>query len=297
MNPTTSVIVLAYNKAQYTARCLNGLAETLWRPLEVILVDNGSTDATPQLIDRFKARSADLDIAVRSISNDANLGAPTGRNQALDIASGRFIAFMDNDVVVRSRNWIEELARALVAADRGGIAGPRIIYPFAPYLIQCAGAAVSRSGRVFFRGRGEPRETPEFNRLEQVQCLISACWLMRREVFDDIGGLDDAYNPVQFEDIDYCYRARENGWQVLYGPAAEMYHFENVTTSGSVTINSPYQIVKNGLLFKQRWQHMFSVENGPADREWHWAEIPVVRLDSIGDLEVVDDVTEGPHVT
>jgi hypothetical protein len=66
-----------------------------------------------------------------------------------------------------------------------------------------------------------------------------------------------------------------------------MYHFENVTTSGSPRINSPYQIVKNGLLFKRRWRHMFSREDGPADEDWRWAKIPTVRLDSIGPLEYV----------
>jgi GT2 family glycosyltransferase len=177
------------------------------------------------------------------------------------------------------------LATALESEARVGIAGPKMIYPFPPYLIQCAGAAVSPTGRVFFRGRGDPRDAARHSRPEPVQCLISACWLMRREVYQQIGGLDEAYNPVQFEDIDYCYRAREHGWKVLYEPRAEMYHFENVTTSGTPTINSPYQIVKNGLLFKRRWAHMFRVENGPEDHEWRWAEIPTVRLDSIGELE------------
>jgi len=287
MADLATVVVLAYNKAEYTARCLGGLLDTLWRPLEVVLVDNGSTDATPGLLDRFEVRAREADVSVRRIRNETNVGAATGRNQALEAASGRLIAFMDNDVVVRSRDWIERLSDVLRGGDRVGIAGPKIIYPFPPFLIQCAGAAVSQSGRVFFRGRGEPNDTLEFNRLEEVQCLISACWLMRREVYADIGPLHEGYNPVQFEDIDYCYQAREAGWRVSYVPGAEVYHFENVTTSGSPAINSPYQIVKNGLLFKRRWRHRFSVESGPREADWHWAEIPTVRLDSIGALERV----------
>jgi len=286
MRRTSSVIILAYNKAGHTARCLGALAETLWRPLEVILVNNGSTDGTPGLLAEFEARAAGLDISVKRIDNETNVGAATGRNQALKLASGRFVAFMDNDVVLRSRDWLETLAGVLEANERAGIAGPKLIYPFPPHLIQCAGAAVSRSGRVFFRGRGEPRDAAEFGRLEEVQCLISACWLMRREVYEDTGPLDEAYNPVQFEDIDYCYKAREQGWRVFYAPGAEMYHFENVTTSGSQTINSPYQIVKNGLLFKRRWRHVFGHEDGPEEKDWHWAEIPTVRLDSVGKLEL-----------
>ncbi|MFO7899016.1 MAG: glycosyltransferase family 2 protein [Planctomycetota bacterium] len=281
-----SVVILAYNKAQHTARCLNGLLHTSWRPLEVVLLDNGSTDGIPDVFDSFEERAGNAEIHVKRLRNESNLGAATGRNQALERASGRLVAFMDNDVVVRSRDWIERLARTLASHDKAGIAGPKLIYPFPPFLIQCAGGAVSPTGRVFFRGRGEPNESPRFGQEEEVQCLISACWLMRRDVFEDVGGLDEAYNPVQFEDIDFCYKARAAGWRVFYNPAAEMYHFENVTTSGSPTINSPYQIVKNGLLFKRRWQHAYSREAGPREEDWHWAEIPTVRLDSIGPLEM-----------
>jgi GT2 family glycosyltransferase len=286
MKPVVSVIILAYNKAEHTRRCLAALPETCWRPLEVILVNNGSTDHTPEVLTDFGGRASEAGIGVKRLDNETNVGASTGRNQGLELASGRFLAFMDNDVVVRSRDWVERLVAALDSVERGGIAGPKLIYPFPPFLIQCAGGAVSPTGRVFFRGRGEPREAA-FNRREEVQCLISACWLMRRELVEDVGGLDEAYNPVQFEDIDYCYRARERGWRVLYEPSAELYHFENVTTSGSATINSPYQIVKNGMRFKRRWRHLFSQEGGPPDTAWHWAEIPTVRLDSVGELERV----------
>ena len=291
MQPLASLIVLAFNKAAYTARCLASLARTTWRPLEVIVVDNGSTDDTPRVLGDFARRAEAPGLSVRLLRNQANLGAPTGRNQALRLASGRLIAFVDNDVVVRSLDWVSRLAAALQSEPRAGIAGPKLIYPFPPHLIQCAGAAVSPTGRVFFRGRGEPRAAPEFNRLAEVQCLISACWLMRRELYAELGPLDEAYNPVQFEDIDYCYAARQRGWRVLCVPTVEMYHFENVTTSGSVTINSPYQIVKNGLLFKRRWRHMFSTEAGPRDEDWHWAQIPTVPLDSIGELETSGDAT------
>ncbi len=81
------------------------------------------------------------------------------------------------------------------------------------------------------------------------------------------------------------------GWKVVYEPRAEMYHFENVTTSGSATINSPYQIVRNGMLFKRRWRQMFEREDGPDDASWRWAEIPTVCLDCVGELELVCSAT------
>ncbi len=291
MGRLVSVVVLAFNKAEYTARCLDALTATLWRPLEVVLVNNGSTDGTAAVFDDFAARAGGCGITVKLVRNETNHGAATGRNQALALASGRLVAFLDNDVVVRSRDWVKRLSEVLDSGPRVGIAGAKLVYPVPPYPIQCAGVAVSRSGRIFFRGRGEARGVAEFNRVEEVQCLISACWLMRREVCEEIGLLDEAYNPVQFEDLDYCYRARARGWQVFYVPLAEMYHFESVTTSGTAVINSPYQIVKNGLLFKSRWRGMFARESGPPDDEWLWVPISPVSLNSIGELEQVGGVT------
>jgi GT2 family glycosyltransferase len=288
MNELTTVVVLAFNKAEHTARCLAALPHSSWRPLEVVLVNNGSTDHTADVFAEFQEAVSASDITVKRIDNSENVGASTGRNQALAASSGRYIAFMDNDVVVRSTDWIDRLVDVLESQEKAGIVGPKMIYPFPPHLIQCAGAAVSPTGRVFFSGRGEPREAMDFQAIREVQCLISACWLMRREVYEQIGGLDEAFNPVQFEDIDYCYRAREKGWRVFCDPSVEMYHFENVTTSGSQTINSPYQIAKNGLLFKRRWQHMYTTEDGPADESWHWAEIPTVTFDSVGRTELAD---------
>jgi GT2 family glycosyltransferase len=289
MSDLTTAIVLAFNKAAYTARCLDGLAHSTYRPFEVVLVDNGSNDETPQVMSEFESRARGLGITTRRINNDTNVGASTGRNQGLDVAAGRYIAFMDNDVVVRSVDWIERLADVLEMEDRAGIAGPKLIFPFPPYLIQNAGAAVSPTGRVFYLGRGEPRRSGEFTGRVETQCLISACWLMKRELVDAFGGLDEAYNPVQFEDIDFCYRVRAAGWRTFCDRDVEMYHFENVTTSGSKAINSPYQIAKNGMLFKRRWLKMFRSENGPKDSTWHWAEVPIVSLDSVPDVEFVGE--------
>jgi O-antigen biosynthesis protein len=288
MGDKISIVVLAFNKAEYTARCLAALPHSTWRPLEVILVDNGSTDRTCEVFDDFQSAAPAVGVTVERIDNEENVGASTGRNQALEASNGRYIAFLDNDVVVRSVDWLERLADVLDGEERAGIVGPKLIYPFPPHWIQCCGAAVSPTGRVFFSGRGEPREAEAFRKRREVQCLISACWLMRREVYEQLGGLDEAYNPVQFEDIDYCYRARQAGWRVFCEPSAEMYHFENVTTSGSRSINSPYQIVKNGLRFKNRWREMYSRENGPADSEWSWAKIPTVALASVGETPFVN---------
>jgi GT2 family glycosyltransferase len=104
---------------------------------------------------------------------------------------------------------------------------------------------------------------------------------MRAEAAKKIGPLDPQFSPAQFEDIDYCYRMREEGWTCLYEPAVEMYHFENVTTKGSERINFPYVTVKNALKFRRKWGERIAREGGPPDHAWAWIPAPPVALEDL----------------
>ena len=273
-----AILVLAHNKAAYTARCLTSLFASTLRPFQVVLVDNGSTDETAAVFANFQARAAAEEIAVSTLRFPQNVGAITGRNRGLALLRGGYLVFLDNDVVVRTRSWLEKL-KATLDADPGlGVAAPKLVYPLPPYLIQCAGCAVTPGGQIVFRGRGKSRDDPEYTAPQDCQTLTSAAWMMRTEVAQRAGPLDERFSPVQFEDIDYCYRARELGWRCRYEPAVEMYHFEDVTTNRTSTLNYPYLTVKNGLKFKEKWRHRFSKEAGPPDKEWSWAQIKTVTL-------------------
>jgi len=287
--PPVSVILLAHNKAAYTERCLRGLLATPYRPFEVVAVNNGSTDATGKLFDEYAALLTDAGISVQRLDFERNVGAVSGRNQAMSKVSGDFLVFLDNDVVPRTRSWMARLVEFLRSRPDAGAVAPKMIYPFPPHLIQCAGCEVSPTGKVSFLGRGEPRESPEFSRLRECQALISACWMMPATAAKVAGPLDEGYSPVQFEDIDYCYRLREAGYKVFCLPEVEMYHFENVTTGRTDKLNYKYLTVKNGLRFKNKWQRRFSREGGRSDAEMPWRhDLPTCCLEDIGELETAD---------
>ena len=282
----TSVIIVSYNKAAYTRACLDRVLDARERagdePIELIVIDNGSDDGTLEALAEVEARTRDMDVDFTVIGNDSNVGACTARNQGLEVARGERIVFMDNDVLVRTVGWVGGFRQALEARADAAIVGAKLLYPFEPYAIQCAGAGISRSGRVKYLGRGEPRETEEHSRPHEVQCLISACWMMKREIYDRLGGLDEVFNPAQYEDFDLCYRAREAGYTVWYEPGVEMYHFESVTTDDSVDVNYKYVTIKNGLEFKRRWAHMFAEEAGPPDSETRWADLETRPIEVTG---------------
>ncbi|HID06945.1 MAG TPA: glycosyltransferase family 2 protein, partial [Armatimonadetes bacterium] len=219
-----------------------------------------------------------------------NIGAVIGRNQALEVCRGDFIVFMDNDVMVKDPKWLSKLHSVLTERDRRGIVSGKLLFPWSPYLIEFAGGAVSPQGRVGYLGRGEPRNAPEHNVERECQCVISACIMIKGELIDEVGKLDEAYSPVQYEDIDLCYRARSLGWQVWYTPRVEMWHFENVTTAGSTDLKFKYLTIKNGLTFKRRWRHAFERECGPSDEELRWRELPRHTVEEVfGDALWDDD--------
>ncbi|MBI3921837.1 MAG: glycosyltransferase family 2 protein [Armatimonadetes bacterium] len=280
--PTFSIIVLNHNKASYTRACLESLLLLNQSgDYEVVAVDNGSRDDTSRILFEGAKRFEAQGYAFQIIANETNVGAITGRNQAMEVARGQYFVFVDNDVMVKEADWLLRLKEKLEADPSVGIISPKLIFPWEPYLIECAGCGVSRTGRIQYRGRGAAREDPAFNVEREVQCLISACVMFPRKLVEEIGALDEAFSPVQYEDLDFCYRARSKGYHMLYTPEVEMYHFENTTTEGSVDINFRYVTIKNGLLFKQRWRHKFEHEEGPADDECAWKLISKKGIDEV----------------
>jgi O-antigen biosynthesis protein len=276
-----SILILAHNKAEYTRRCLDSLFFSTLRPFHVVLVNNGSEDNTPQVFADFKIRAATQNIAVSDLDLGQNLGAIVGRNRGLALMRGDWWVTLDNDAVVRTRSWLEKLRGVLQTHPQVGMVSPKLVYPLPPHKIQCAGCAVTKGGQVIFRGRGQPIDDPDFAVTAECQTLITACMMMRADASKKIGLLDEQFSPVQFEDIDYCYRMRETGLRCRYEPSVEMYHFENVTSNRTGTLNYPYLTVKNGLKFKKKWKHRFSAEDGPPDDSWVWAKIDTVTLDQV----------------
>jgi GT2 family glycosyltransferase len=274
-----SVVLLAHNHARYTRMCLESVLRTRPLDLELVLIDNGSTDATPDVLEAVAADAEARDAACRVLRPGKNLGCCTARNMGVAHASGDEVVFLDNDTVVADPAWIEKLKAVLYSDERIGIVGPKLCYPFAPHAIQCAGVGISRTGRVLFRGRGEPQDAPEYNAQRDVQCLISACWMFRRSLYDRVGGLDEIFNPIQYEDLDFCYRARSRGYRVVYTPEPVVYHWESITSDGTPRLNNRYVIVRNGMRFKARWRSMFEKEDGPADDATRWRFMDMPSLD------------------
>lgn len=274
-----SLVILHHNKAQYSSVCLESVLLCSARPLQVINVNNGSKDDTAAVLQSFAVEAEKRGIEVRTLSYNTNIGAVAGRNEALNVATGTYVAFLDNDTILGQSDWLERLAARLESTPNCAVVAPKLLFPWAPFEIECCGCAVSPRGKIRYLGRGEQRGSA--NEAVEIQCAISAAWLMRRDLVERIGNLDDVYSPVQYEDLDFCYRARAQGLSIWTAPEVEIYHFEHTTTAGSDDINFKYVTAKNGVEFKKRWGSTFSVENATTEEDASWQTLPKKSIEEV----------------
>ncbi len=278
MSPV-SVVVLHHDKAAYSRACLDSLLASTARPLQIVNVDNGSRDETPRVLDEWEHKAAGVGIQTVRLRFEENIGAIRGRNEALKKCNGEHIAFLDNDTICAQNDWLEKLGAFLESKPDCALVCPKMVFPWAPFQIECVGAGVSKTGRIQYIGRGEERGSR--SEAFEIQCAISAAWLAKRSVFERIGDLDEVFSPVQYEDLDWCFRAREAGFSLWADARVEVFHFEHTTTAGSSDINFRYVTAKNSVEFKKRWAKMFRVENGPSEDECKWRDIERKTIEEV----------------
>ncbi|MEP7113985.1 MAG: glycosyltransferase family 2 protein, partial [Ilumatobacteraceae bacterium] len=196
---STSIVIPVLNNAAFTHRCLRSIIEqTASGSYEVIVVDNGSDDRSRQMLSRIDGP--------RLIRNDANVGFVGACNQGAGAARGDFVLFLNNDTIVVS-GWLDALLRTFERDSSVGAVGAKLIYPDGR--LQEAGGIIWRDGAGWNYGRHGESDAPEFNYLREVDYCSGACLLVRRSLFEMLGGFDNRYAPAYYEDTDLCFRLRE----------------------------------------------------------------------------------------
>lgn len=212
--PLVSVVIVLYNRAELTFACLRSLLGSSV-PFEVICVDNGSTDHTERLLSRVTG--------VRYMRNTENLHFLKASNQGVKEARGRFVLLLNSDTEVLPGS-LQAAVRRITSDARVGVVGGRLIHPDGR--LQEAGCFVWADGTCEGYGRGANPDDGSFLFWRPVDFCSGAFLLTRRELWDRLGGLDEAFCPAYYEEADYCFRARESGMSVVYEPRATIRHYE-----------------------------------------------------------------------
>ena len=232
-----SVLLLVCNRAELTLTCLQALALRLHQaPCEIIIVDNGSTDETGRLLERVRG--------VQVIRNEVNLGFPRAINQAARLAGGDHLLLLNNDAQVMGRSIDVAAAFLDTHADVGAVGGKVLLLDGT---LQEAGVTVFRDGWTSQLGRGAAADDPAYDFPRDVTYCSGAFLMTPRELFAQLGGLDEAFSPGYFEDTDYGIRLWQAGRRVVYLPDVAILHFENATSSSLADLTGLVQ--RNHRLF------------------------------------------------
>ncbi len=208
-----SIIIVNYNGGEQIVECLRSLQNDPHSDYEIIVVDNHSTDGSPQTI-------ADEFPEIGLICSDENPGFGGGNNLGAKYARGEFLAFLNPDTVVES-GWLDELVKVLETYPDAGMATSQILLKQQPDRINTCGNDVHISGLTLCRGMGKPRGT--YPKIEEVGAISGAAFALRRSLFEYLGGFDERFF-MYMEDTDLSLRARLAGFSIVYVPSSIVYH-------------------------------------------------------------------------
>jgi GT2 family glycosyltransferase/glycosyltransferase involved in cell wall biosynthesis len=242
-SPRVSIVVPMHNKFHVSYHCLLSL---LLAPndasLEVILVDDGSSDATTQV--------PELVAGVQYLRNEDAQGFVRASNRGAAHAKGEYVVMLNNDTEVTA-GWLDELLWVFEHFDGVGLAGAKLLN--ANGTLQEAGGIVWSSGNPWNYGRQANAHDPRFNYTRQADYLSGACVMLPRKLWNEIGGFSETYVPAYFEDTDLAFQVREKGYKTLYVPAAQVVHFEGISSGTNVSSGIKRFQEINRPKFKSRW--------------------------------------------
>lgn len=204
-----SVIIVTYNHKKYMKDCLTSVLMN--EPLEVIVVDNGSTDGTVELIEEKFPQ-------VQLIKSPRNLGYGGGNNLGVKYARGKYIVILNPDTRVEKK-WLEELLKPLGKEEKL-ITTPKIL-TYDGSKINTCGNIDHFTGLTFTRGLNE--DLKRFNEFEYLSGLSGACFAMKRDEYLEFGGFDENFFSYM-EDAEFSWRAHAKGFKILYVPTSIVYH-------------------------------------------------------------------------
>ncbi len=252
--PLISIIIPTRDMLGHLRPCVESvLAHSRYCNYELIIVDNQSVE--PQTLAYFETL-ADKP-CVRVIPYDQPFNYSAINNFAVDQARGEVICLLNNDTVVISPDWMEEMLGRLLQADVGCV-GAKLY--FADGRVQHAGDTVGPGGCADHLHSRLERDAPGYMDrailAQDLSAVTAACLMTPRDLFLALGGLDEKNLAVAFNDVDYCLRVREAGKRVVFTPYAELYHHESVSRGKDDNPEKIKRGKREADYMRQRWKHL-----------------------------------------
>lgn len=254
--PLVSILIPTKDRINLLKVCLKSVLEkTDYEEFEIIILDNDSELVESLLY--FDEIQKDYRIKVKKISGPFNYSAIN--NKGVEEARGDIIILLNNDIEVIERGWLRELVSHAIRPEIGCV-GAKLLYP--DDTIQHAGVILGLGGVAGHAYRGfEKKHTGSHLRLnlsQNYEAVTAACLAVRRDVFNEVGGLDAKNLAVAFNDVDFCIRVRKAGYRNLWTPFALLYHHESASRGSDETPDKIKRFQKEASYMKERWKDVLS---------------------------------------
>jgi O-antigen biosynthesis protein len=241
--PLVTVVIPVFDQRDVTVRCLRSIADTWFESLDVqfVVSDDGSSDGTAETVTCLEG--------VDYVRGSRNEGFVRACNRGASLARGRYVCFLNNDTVVRD-GWLDHLVSTAEADGTIGVVGSKLVYPDGR--LQEAGSIVWRDGTGWNVGRNESPDDPRYNFLRDADYVSGAALLVRKDLFERLGGFSEEFRPAYYEDADLCFGARALGYRVVYQPRSVVVHYDGASAGNDVDGAKRFQEI-NRPKFREKW--------------------------------------------
>ena len=260
VSPLVTLIIPTRNHVKLIKQCISSILEkTTYPNYEIIIINNGSDELGTL---RYLENIAN-GLKIRVVHDPQPFNYSALNNAGVKLARGEIIGLINNDVEVISPNWLDEMVSHAVRLEVGAV-GARLWY--AGDTLQHAGVVLGIhgvAGHVHrFLSRGNVGYCGRASLIQSFSAVTGACLLVRKSVYEEIGGLNESDLQVAGNDIDFCLRLREAGYRNIFTPFAELYHHESASRGFDDTPEKQARSAKEVAYMKQRWGN--ALLNDPA---------------------------------
>ena len=235
-NPLVSIIILNWNGKRWLKGCLPTIRRVKYEPIEVIVVNNGSTDDSASFLHNNFPE-------VKVVEIKKNVGYAAANNIGVKNASGEYVLLINNDTKVTA-NFLKPLVDALEKDQSIGVIQPQVRSLINTRLLDSVVSYLTSTGFMYHFGYMKPWKNKKYKKRMYGFSIKGACFMMRRKEYINLGGLDEDF-VCYVEESDLCYRVWLSGKKVMYEPGSIMYHWGGgdmqVMTKDEVTMLRSYR--------------------------------------------------------